>query len=280
MSPRTALFVASMLVVPPVVAAVDPCQQGKQALEKNDFDRAIACFSEAIRRNPRDVAAYVGRADAHDQKNEFEKALSDCEEAIRLDAKCARAYHIQGRTRMYLVLGRAGMASDGRLALDMGRFRDPDRLPWSKEGKEEWCRALADFDRAISLDRADYGAYWNRGFCYQLLAQPDKALADLNQAFRVHSPDSDDYELRASAYALKNDYHSAAKDLSAAIRLQPKRVNAYTLRSHVWLQMNQYEQAMATRKKRYASIQRVGRRMRLGAVHITSRTNSVPRSTT
>ncbi|MGH7227416.1 MAG: tetratricopeptide repeat protein, partial [Gemmataceae bacterium] len=45
--------------------AEDFARQGQQALERNDPNQAIACFSKAIQANPKDAASYRGRGDAY-----------------------------------------------------------------------------------------------------------------------------------------------------------------------------------------------------------------------
>jgi tetratricopeptide (TPR) repeat protein len=70
----------------------DPYQQGRQALEKKDYDEAIACFTKAIEAHPKHAASYRDRGDAFLQKSKYDKALADLNEAIRLDPKDAVAH--------------------------------------------------------------------------------------------------------------------------------------------------------------------------------------------
>src|SRR6202022_2647082 len=59
-----------------------------------DLDRAIADFSEAIRRYPKTALfyPYVNRGDAYKAKEAFDRAIADYSEAIRFDPKSALAY--------------------------------------------------------------------------------------------------------------------------------------------------------------------------------------------
>jgi tetratricopeptide (TPR) repeat protein len=56
-------------------------------LPKQDFDREIEKYSEAIRRNPKDAKAHTIRGRFFEGQTEYDKAIADFEEAIRLDPK-------------------------------------------------------------------------------------------------------------------------------------------------------------------------------------------------
>ena len=68
---------------------------------RGDYDRAIADFSDAIRLDPKDARAYNNRCIAHNNNGERDLALADCNEAIRLDPKSAQAYINRGVAFFY-----------------------------------------------------------------------------------------------------------------------------------------------------------------------------------
>jgi Tfp pilus assembly protein PilF len=65
---------------------------------KKDFDRAIADYNQALRLNPKDLAAEIlyNRGIAHGQKSHFDDAISDYNSVIRLDANNVQAYTNRG----------------------------------------------------------------------------------------------------------------------------------------------------------------------------------------
>src|SRR6185437_2265581 len=91
-------IVAIALVLPSFARGEDFYQQGQQALEKKEYDQAIACFTKAIQTNPRHAASHRGRGDAFLQKDQYDKALADLNEAIKLDPKDDIAYRKRGAT--------------------------------------------------------------------------------------------------------------------------------------------------------------------------------------
>ncbi len=70
--------------------------QGRAYCETGDFDKAVACFDEAIRMDGDLGKAYRDRGIAYLSLGEETKALADFSAAIRLDPKDARAYWNRG----------------------------------------------------------------------------------------------------------------------------------------------------------------------------------------
>ena len=63
---------------------------------KEEYDKAIADFTEVIRLDPKAAHAYTGRGGAWSERAEYDKAIADFTEAIRLDPKDADAYTDRG----------------------------------------------------------------------------------------------------------------------------------------------------------------------------------------
>ena len=56
-------------------------------LRMRDPDAAISAYSEAIRLDPKNVEAYIGRSCVYQGKGDFDRAIADATEAIRLGPK-------------------------------------------------------------------------------------------------------------------------------------------------------------------------------------------------
>src|SRR5262249_5065707 len=82
-------------------AAARYLERAKNYQQRGQYDRAIAEYSEAIRRDPEEPEGYIGRANAlrfsnalGQRSDGWERAIADCTEAIRLDPGAARAHAI------------------------------------------------------------------------------------------------------------------------------------------------------------------------------------------
>ena len=68
----------------------------------DDYERAIADYSAAIRIAQNSSYAYSRRANAYYQKSRYKQALDDCNRAIALDPRDAYSYYVRGNTCWYL----------------------------------------------------------------------------------------------------------------------------------------------------------------------------------
>ena len=72
-------------IVPSNSQSLAHLQSGYAWRNKNENDKAIAEYNEAIRLDPNNAVAYVDRGIAWKAKNEQDKAIADFTEAIRID---------------------------------------------------------------------------------------------------------------------------------------------------------------------------------------------------
>jgi tetratricopeptide (TPR) repeat protein len=84
--------------------------------EKQEYDKAIADYSEAVRLDPKLADAYEGRGNAWLAKNDYDKAIADHNEAVRLDPHSAHAHYNRASAwseRKELLSARTCRARDG-----------------------------------------------------------------------------------------------------------------------------------------------------------------------
>jgi tetratricopeptide (TPR) repeat protein len=125
---------------------------------REQYDRAIADFDQAIARNPQDQEAYAGRALAYVALGALDHAIADLSEAVQLDPCYALAY-----------LRRGDLYAQ----------------------QEEHAKAIADYTDVIELGAANASVYHGRGQCYAAVKQNVKAIADFTQAMRLDPEDPD-----------------------------------------------------------------------------------------
>ena len=102
----------------------------------------------------------------------------------------------------------------GRVAAQLS---DGLSLAWQGDAK----RAIAAFDRAVTLAPRDPGAYFNRGLAYKHSGDLDSAIADLDQAVRL-APNVARYRYnRSLLLRQRGDLRKAEADESRALDLDP-----------------------------------------------------------
>ena len=116
-------------------------------------DAAIRACTEAIARDPRDVASFISRAFELQAKGDFALSLADYGKAIEIDPGRWDAY--QGRAWAYLKLGRLAEAlADAeaavRLKPDAAHALDVRGHVLEALGRRE--EAIAAFRRALTIE--------------------------------------------------------------------------------------------------------------------------------
>lgn len=222
----------------------DPFTQGQQALEKKDFDRAIACFTEAIHRKPTTIA-YLARASAHVQKGDLQQAFADCDDAIRLDPKFAPAHEALAAlyTARAANVSVAGACTFNFKLSDIER-RKSGRFPCSEQTIEAWRHALDEWDTAARLGASDSDYYQYRAIACISLGRVDRALSDMNECVRFHPNDANALCIRGGLYAINGELSAADRDLSDSIRIEPSVANVFLLRSQVRVRAGKYDLAI------------------------------------
>ena len=81
---NTCVAACAVVIFLPSFAFADDFEQGKEALDKKDYDLAIARFDAYIRENPTNVNAYCYRGTAYSGKMEYAKAIENYSQAIKI----------------------------------------------------------------------------------------------------------------------------------------------------------------------------------------------------
>ena len=203
---------------------------------RDDLDRAIADFTEAIKLDPEFADAYFNRGGVWyerftagggpaENKTNLGQAINDFNEVIRLDPKRTAAYRQRG-------LSYGGLGEHDRAIADFTEAiqLEPNSAAlyyhrgnaWADKG--EFKRAIADLTAAIRLDPKDAIAYGRRAETWLALEEYDRAIADYTQTIRFGQEIYErHYFDRGYAYFLRGNFAAAATDFHRAVQLLPKR---------------------------------------------------------
>ncbi len=186
--------------------------RGNAWRDKDDNERAIPDYNEAIRLNPSYSHSYLGRGNAHREIGEFDRALADYEMALRLDPRDPYVYH-----------GRANVLVD----------------------KGQFDRAIADETEAINLDPKYAESYAGRAVAHSRNRDFDRALRDHDEAIRLSPREPRYYSSRGATWRLRGDLERSLADLNMAIQLAPSHTLALTFRGDTYRYMGKLDRAIA-----------------------------------
>ena len=125
--------------------------------QSDQYDLAIADYSQALSLDPAYRDAYNNRGNAYQDKSLHDLAIADYNQALRLDPNYAKAYNNRGRSYRY---------------------------------KGLYDLAVADATHALQIDPNYRTAYVNRGVAYLCLGRFAEAGQDLAHALSLRSADT------------------------------------------------------------------------------------------
>lgn len=202
-----------------IATAIELYNQGVTLVSKNENQKALEKFTEAINLNTGLPQAYINRAVIYIASSRESEAGADVDKAILLLERSssspklfAIAYQLKG-----LIL---------------------------KQQKNNQA-ALEYFAKSIVHDPQNAKTYINRAILYIGLSQYDQALIDLNKAEEIDATVVQTFINRSLVYRHKNNYVAALKDIEQAISLDSGNDVAYYNRGHIRSSLNKNEEAIA-----------------------------------
>jgi tetratricopeptide (TPR) repeat protein len=215
---------------------------GDQILDSGDYLEALRHYEAAIDpMNPDALALYRSGA-ALDGIGRVDGALQKYSEAIRVDPKLALAYYGRGlllttRKRAYV---RAVADFDRVLTLEPNNIAALIQRGDAYSQLGDVGHALADLNRAIQLDPEYAKAFVVRGLIQYRRGDKRLALADFQRALRVDPNNTDALRNRGALYAGTGQPDLAIRDFDAVIALSPTDPTAFFNRGYALFAKRQY----------------------------------------
>jgi tetratricopeptide (TPR) repeat protein len=220
--------------------------RGMVRYENDELDHAFADVEEAIRLDPKYVAALVERAYLWQCRNRLDLALADVNQAIQLDSRNSYAYVERGVFEF-------GMKEYGKALRD---FEHAIRLG-SRAAVVHLCKgmihlergegepAIAEFSIAIRIDPRRLDAYIGLATVYLLRSDPKKALEVFDRAIQVDPRSPDAREARAVYFLSHGKNDKALEDLNEAVRLDPATASRLRVRARVWFEKGDFDRTLS-----------------------------------
>lgn len=217
-------------------------RDSEACFKSNDPDTRIAACTRTITRaqlarNKHTVGlAYAARASSYQSKNELDRAIADFDQAIRLIGEVAPAswelaFHYWTRGHVY--------RAKGDLDRAIGDYDESIRVApkWDKAYNDrgaiyfqrgDYSRALADISQVIAFrpdsPRVAY-AYAMRAMVYSKMGQAADGLPDANRAVELTPNDGFIYFTRAQIFEALARKDEAIADYRKALELRPQAKN-------------------------------------------------------
>jgi len=220
--------------------------RGNAQLERMDYDRAIADFSEAIRRDPKSTRGHNGRGIAYIRKGDYDHAIDDFDRTIAIDPKFYWAYNTRCIAYRHKGdLDRALQDCNQTLALEPRFAAGYYSRGVVYVARKELDRAIADFDQLLAIDPKYVFGYVKRGEAYEAKRDYGRAIVDYGQAIAIDPKNAITYNQRCWARVLSgNDLADALADCDESLRIAPGVANTLNSRGLVYLKLGGFRQAI------------------------------------
>ncbi len=193
--------------------------RGRSALAEGKYSNAISSFNILARIDSTDYWTFFYRGIAKYNLGDLRGARGDFNTSVRLNPVFTSGYHYKAITESRFGDYDKALAD---LQTAIGLRPGYIGLYYSRTTK-----ALADYNKAISLDRFEPEGFIRRGRLYASQHKYQEAIADMNMAISLDSTSTLAYFNRAIMFYEQNDYNSAMADLNKVLEEEPG--NALTL---------------------------------------------------
>lgn len=238
-------------------------EQGIEASNRGEHQRAIALFSEALRRDGGDALLYMQRASVQALRGQTEAAILDFDSVLRLQPGNLEALAQRGQAKA--ALGRFEAAKqDWQRASQRGhrkagnwlkRQLDRERAECSRDTTLQHHGSETDSQERTQPNQAPSTAGRRKverpetpreeslkqkastlkceGVAARNRGDQLVAMAHFDAALRCDSSDAEVYKLRSELHARAGNFPMALKDLSASLRLDPNNAEALAIKGEI-----------------------------------------------
>lgn len=197
-------------------------QQGRQALDSNDVNTAIACFVEVLALKPGWHDVWSGHAAALLKAGEKDAAIASCDRALELEPASAEAWSVRG-TALYCLGRYAEAANSCDRALELN---PDDPQAWStlsdtlnRQGRYE--EAVVSYDKTLALKPDEPFTWGNRGTALQKLERYEEAIFSYDKLLQAEPKRYKLWHQRGLALRKLRRFDAAIANFDEALSIQP-----------------------------------------------------------
>lgn len=226
---------------------------GNAYFQKEDYDHALSAFTDAIGVQPDYVDAYASRAAAYRKKQAWDKAIADYDAAISRNPAGAVLYDYRGACLREK--GDNERAADNfRKAIELNpKLADAYiGLALIHRDKKEWDQAIENFKAAVALKPSNEGYLNLLGIAYRLKGDSDSAMVSYEKALVLNPKLADAHVGKAILFRDKKDYDAAIAETNAAIAIEPENANHYNSLGSIYADKADFDLALASYDKSLA----------------------------
>jgi tetratricopeptide (TPR) repeat protein len=200
-------------------------ERGNYHFKKNETERALELFTEAIEKVPDFADAYNNRGLCYEKLDNIEKARNDYRKAVELDDSFNQAKFNLAAAQ--LLMGE--MKETEKLLLELAPAYSDSSQFYDLRGKYsiqtyESDAAIIDFNKSLSLNPSNLETKTNLGYAFYMKRDFEKAKSIFLEVLKTDSNFTFALNNLSATYAQLNDWKEALDYSSKAIKNQPNEV--------------------------------------------------------
>ena len=216
-------------------------------MRRQQFEEALEDCNRVIAIEPNDARAYVARAKARLARNEVEKAHADLELSFRVDptnptgpiSTTLKWKHTPKAASMQALAVVAGPFVKTASESIAARLEPKNAAEYVSRGnlsfeKQDYTRAIADFDAAIETDRSCAAAYAARARAWTKKHYRERENADWTAAINLEPGNAAFRVARAESWSGLGKHERAMTDYADALRIEPENPTIWVSRGNEW----------------------------------------------
>ena len=211
------------------------CQKGMKAIQKQDYQKAVICLSEATKKEPDKKAYHVAYGMALVGKGEYEDALAEFEKGIttkkstKADKMNKKAYRGIGICYFFAKTYEKSIASfDKALEINALEYLNLDIVKYKADAKTnlgEYEEAVSLYTKVIKEEKDNEDMYLKRAYAEAEGGMADQAVSDYDYVIKQNDKNYDAY-LGAYTLLMKEEMNEKADSyLQAALKIKPHTVD-------------------------------------------------------
>lgn len=210
-------------------------QNGDELSDKEDYEKALGFYQEALREEPQNVAAVIGLAGAFDGLEKNREAIFEYEKALKLNPDLTEVFLSLGVLHFEVnEYAKAEEYLQKSLAVELNKDEVYNYLGLNAFQQSRYPEATQYFNQAIAANADSGEAYHNLSEVFRRLRRDDEFLTNVGKAIAIYSKTSPPAVRLAEAQITLGRYYSAAGKFEEsimafqnAIKANPKNLFAY-----------------------------------------------------
>jgi tetratricopeptide (TPR) repeat protein len=201
---------------------------GLRFLWAEDYEKALAYFIEAVKRNPDHGQSFFQIGYCLTKLGKYKEAIDSYQQAIRIQPDDGEIYN-----NLCFTYGKVGRFDEARKSCGQAIRLKPDlaeahnNLGWAYQMLGHYQEAIQSCKEAIRLRPDFFLAHYNLGNIYSALKKYEEAIASYKETIRIQFDYAEGHLNLGAAYFQTGRFEEAIISYKQAIQLKPSLPEAH-----------------------------------------------------